>query len=239
MTSSAFPRLSWARSEMPRARGFETSHRLSGHEVSVMLVDSRAVMREGVRAAIERQPDLVVVAEAATVSEAGSLDVTPDVIVTDIKLSDATYGDVITELRDVFRQGPILVFTAVRDAAEVQSVLTAGANGYLLETSATTDLLAAIRAVAAGETYLQPSLGVQLARSQRPLTTALGLSPDEHHVLVLLVLGHTNVDVARLCNISLRTAETRRAQLQQKLDRHTRADLVEYARANGLVQLRP
>ncbi|MDQ1384267.1 MAG: hypothetical protein QOG65_1646 [Actinomycetota bacterium] len=204
-----------------------------------MLVDSRAMMREGLRAAIEPHPDLVVVAEAATVTDASSLDVTPDVIVTDIKLPDATYGDVITRLRDFFGQGSILVFTAVHDAAEVQAVLTAGANGYLLENSAATDVLAAIRAVAAGDTYLQPSLGVQLARSQRPLTTALGLSPDEHHVLLLLVLGYTNVDVARLCNISLRTAETRRAQLQQKLDRHTRAELVEYARANGLVQLRP
>jgi DNA-binding NarL/FixJ family response regulator len=204
-----------------------------------MLVDGRALMREGLRATIEHEPDLVVVAEAATVGEASSLDVTPDVIVTDIKLADATYGDAITELRELFRQGCILVFTAVYDAAEVQSVLAAGANGYLLETSAPTDLVAAIRAVAAGETYLQPSLGVQLARAQRPLTTALGLSQDEHHVLLLLVLGHTNVDVARLCNISLRTAETRRAQLQQKLDRHTRAELVEYARANGLVQLRP
>ena len=215
------------------------SHVRTGHTADVMLVDSRAVMRAGLRSVIEREPDLVVTAEAATLRDAGSVDVTPDVIVTDIVLSDATYGDVIAGLRELFQDGAILVFTPVGDPAEVQSVLTAGADGYLLETSEPTDLLAGIRAVAAGGTYLQPALGVQLARSQQPSNETLGLSPEEHHILLLLVLGHTNVDIARMRHISLRSAEAQRAQLQRKLGRHTRAELVEYARESGLVQLRP
>ena len=202
-----------------------------------MLVDSRAVLREGLRAEIEQAPDLVVVAQAATVRDAGSLDATPDVIITDLELPDAKYSDVISGLREFFPQSPILAFTSIDDPAEVQSVLNAGANGYLLETAEPTDLLAAIRAVAAGFTYVQPSLGVELARSHRLPDPAPGLSPQEEQVLRLLVLGHTNTDIARLCNISLRTAEAHRAHIQRKLGVHTRAELVQHARENGLIRL--
>jgi DNA-binding NarL/FixJ family response regulator len=195
-------------------------------------------MRRGLRVVIDQEPGLVVLAEAATVSDARALDVTPDVIVTDIDLADATSGDVIVGLHEFAPTSSILVFTPIGAPAEVQSVLAAGAKGYLLESAETAELIAGIRAVAAGETYLQPALGVALARSHRPLAT-LGLSLQEEHVLRLLVLGHTNVAIAQLCNMSLRTAEAHRAQIQRKLDRHTRAELVEYARANGLVQLDP
>jgi two-component system response regulator NreC len=222
---------------MARPSGLETSPVLSGRAVDVVLVDSRAVMRQGLRAVIEQESDLVVVAQAATVRDARSLDVTPDVVVTDVALPDAKYGDVIIGLRGFFPQSSILVFTPVGDPAEVKAVLAAGADGYLLESAEPTELLSGIRAVADGKSYLQPALGVQLALSQRPAETTLALSPREQHVLLLLVLGHTNVDVARLCNISLRTAEAHRAHIQRKLDRHTRAELVEYARETGLVRL--
>jgi two-component system, NarL family, response regulator NreC len=204
-----------------------------------MLVDGRAVMREGLRSVIEQEPDLVVVAQAATVGDARKVDVTPDVIVTDIDLPDAKYSDVVGGLREIFEHSSIVVFTPIGDPLEVQSILAAGADGYLLDTADGTDLVAGIRAVVAGESYLQPALGATLARSHRLPGTTLGLSPQEEHVLRLLLLGHTNVDVARLCNISLRTAETHRAHIQRKLDRHTRAELVEYAREQGLIQFGP
>ncbi len=194
-------------------------------------------MREGVRAVIEQEPDIVVVAQAATLGDGAHLDFIPDVIVTDVELSDAKYGDVINGLRGFSPRSAILVFTPIGDPAEIRSAFTAGAKGYLLETAEPTDLLAGIRAVARGETYVQPSLGVLLARSHRPGEATLGLSPQEERVLRLLVLGHTNVDVARLCNISLRAAETHRAHIQHKLGRKTRAELVEYAREAGIVQL--
>lgn len=207
--------------------------------VAVLLVDGRAVVREGLSAVIQPQPDLVVVAQAATVRDAGSLDVTPHVIVTDIDLADAKYGDVISGLRGFFRESSILVFTPIGHPAEVESVLAAGANGYLLETASTTDLLSGIRAVAGGETYLQPSLGAELARLHRGRNTAIALTPLEEQILRLLALGHTNTEVARLCNISLRSAESHRAQVQRKLGRRTRAELVEYARETGLIELGP
>jgi two-component system response regulator NreC len=207
--------------------------------VDVLLVDTRAVMREGQRSVIDREPDLVVVGQAETVADAGSLDVTPDVIVTDIELPDARHGDVIGRLRGYFQQSSILVFTPIGHPAEVQSVLDAGANGYLLETSPIADLLVGIRAVARGETHLQASLGVDLARLHRPRDAALALSPQEEEILRLLALGHTNLEVARLCNMSLRSAESHRAQIQRKLGRRTRAELVEYARETSLIDLGP
>ena len=104
-------------------------HTLSRRAVDVVLVDRRPVMRQGLRAVIEPEPDLVVVAQAATVRDARSLDVTPDVVVTDIDLPDAKYGDVIIGLREFFQQSSILVFTPVDDPAEVQAALAAGAAG--------------------------------------------------------------------------------------------------------------
>jgi two-component system response regulator NreC len=204
-----------------------------------MLVDTRAVVREGLRSVIDQQPDLVVVAQAATVQDAGSTGVTPHVIVTDVDLPDAKHGDVISSLRELFQQSSIFVFTPIGHPAEVQSVLDAGANGYLLETASAADLVAGIRAVARGETYLQPSLGVDLARLHRSRDTTFALSSQEAQILRLLALGHTNTEVARLCNMSLRTAESHRAQIQRKLGRRTRAELVEYAREAGLIDLGP
>jgi two-component system, NarL family, response regulator NreC len=217
----------------------EPSSCLSSRAVDVLLVDGRAVVREGLCVVIDQEPDLAVVAQAATVRDAGSLDVEPHVIVTDVDLTDAKHGDVISGLREFFRESSILVFTPIGDPAEVQSVLAAGARGYLLETAPTAELLAGIRAVAGGETYLQPSLGVELARLHLPRDAAAGLSPREEQVLRLIALGYTNVEVARLCRVSLRTVESHRAHIQRKLDRRTRAELVEYARESGLIDLDP
>lgn len=205
----------------------------------VLLVDGRAIVREGLRSVIDQQPDLTVVGQASTVEEAEGLGVGPDVVVTDVDLPDAKHGQVISRIRGRFRRSPILVFTPVRNPAEVQSVLDAGANGYLLDTARPADVVAGIHAVTRGETYLQSSLGVDLARLRRPRDTTLALSPQEEQVLRLLVLGHTNTEIARLCNMSLRTAESHRAQLQRKLGRRTRAELVEYARETGLIELGP
>jgi DNA-binding NarL/FixJ family response regulator len=216
-------------------RGGELTSSESNQAVDVMLVDSRPVVREGLCAVIDEQPDLVVVAQAASVRDAGGFDLEPHVIVTDIALPDAKPGEVISALRGYFAQSSILVFTPIGHPTEVQSVLAAGAAGYLLETATTSDLLTGIRAVAEGRTYLQPSLGVELARWHRPRDTTLGLSPREEQVLQLIALGHTNVEVARLCNVSLRTIESHRAHIHRKLGLQTRAELVQFARETGLI----
>ncbi len=205
--------------------------------IDVMLVDSRAVVRQGLKAVIEQEPDIVVVGQCATVNDARSLAIRPDVIVTELAPSGA--NQMIGQLRDIVPQSSILVFTPKADQATVQSALAAGANGYLLETADVIDLVDGIRTVANGETYLQPSLGMELARLHRHRIGAHGLSPQEERVLGLLALGHTNAEVARLCGVSLRTIEGRRAHIQQKLGRRTRAELVAFAREVGLFEEQP
>jgi two-component system response regulator NreC len=202
-----------------------------------MLVDPRAVVRAGLCALIDKESDLVVAAQAGTVRDAERLDVTPDVIVTDIDLPDANRGEVISRLRALFPKSSILVFTPIGHLAEIRSVLAAGADGYLLETAGTDDVLAGIRAVADGKTYLQPSLSIALARLHRFGDTEPGLSPQEEQVLRFLALGYTNLEVAGLCGVSLRTAESHRAQIRRKLGRRTRAELVEYALEVGLIEV--
>jgi two-component system response regulator NreC len=212
--------------------------RQSEDPVNVLLVDNRELVREGIRALIDGQPDFEVVAQVASLGSARTVDVTPELIITEVDLPDAKQADVISGLRETFPQSAILVLTMVDHPAKVQSMLAAGADGYLLKTAATHDLLTGIRALAAGQTYLQPSLGVELARWHRLRDTS-GLSPTEERVLRLLALGHTNSQVARLCEVSLRTVETHRARIHEKLGRRTRAELVEYAHEVGLVALDP
>ncbi|HEV7527241.1 MAG TPA: response regulator transcription factor [Acidimicrobiia bacterium] len=202
-----------------------------------MLVHSRAVVREGLRSVIERQSDLVVVAEAATVREAGAVGACPDVIVTDIDLPDARSADVISGLRGFFPRSSILVFTQNWHALNIQSAVGAGANGYLLENAPTDDLLTGIRAVATGAAYMQPSLGVEFLRSHAQLPdSTLNLTPEEQNILQLIALGHTNAEIARACYASLRTIESRRAHIHRKLGLATRSELVQFAREAGLLQ---
>jgi two-component system response regulator NreC len=207
--------------------------------VDIVLVDNRTVMREGVCALIEKQPDLVVVGQATSVGDAGSLGVRPHVVITEADLPDAKHGEVIKGLRAHFSETPILVLTLVAHPRKVQAVLSAGADGYLLKTATTNDLLAGIRSVATGDSYLQPSLGIDLARWHRPRSTTDALSPMEEEVLTWIALGHTNVEVARICHVSLRTVEAHRAHIQQKLGRRTRAELVEYVRELGIIEFDP
>jgi DNA-binding NarL/FixJ family response regulator len=222
--------------------------------INVMLVDNRTVTREGLCALIVQEPDLVVVAQAASLGDTGSLDVAPDVIVTEIDLPDARHGDVITGLRTFFPRSSILVLTLVGHPAKVQSVLAAGAHGYLLKTAATEDLLTGIRAVAAGETYLQPSLGVELARWHGPRDTTLGLSPTEelndrprglgsdltlreHEMLQLMAAGLGNKEIAEQLHLSLHTIRNHVQNVLAKLGAHSKLEAVAIATREGLVDL--
>ncbi len=208
--------------------------------IRLALVDDETMFREGLRALIEREPDLEVVAQAMSVRALEGMHVEPHVIVTGLSFPDAARDEVIIELRTRFRDASILALTSLDDLATVQQVLAAGADGYVLKSAATTDLFAGIRAVAHGGLYLQPSIGIAFASRPPELVTGSavgGLTPKETEVLRLLALGHTNAEVAALTGSSLRTIETHRAHIHQKLDRHTRAQLVRFALEVGLLRL--
>jgi two-component system response regulator NreC len=202
-----------------------------------MLVDNQNVVRQALGALIGQEPDLVVVAEAANVSDALRIKVTPEVIVADVELPDARLGEVISGLHSSFVKCPILVLSNVDQPVKIQAVLAAGADGYLLKTADVSDLLTGIRVLADGGSYVQSSLGVALARWHRPRNTDLSLTVKEENVLRLIALGHTNGEVADAMSVSLRTVESHRSRIHQKLGRLTRAELVQHARDVGLVEL--
>jgi DNA-binding NarL/FixJ family response regulator len=212
----------------------------NGAAVTVVVLDDHPVVTVGLRVLLDRQPDLTVVGEAISLEEARALTADPDVIVADLVLGEDRGAEVVTTLRARFANAAVLVLTMVDDLDEVRSVLSAGARGYLLKDAAAADLVDAVRRVARGEEYLQPSVGVALARSTREETrpgAVASLSERELHVARLLALGHTNAEIADLLAVSVRTVESHRARVFDKLGVRTRAELVRTAVEAGLVDL--
>jgi two-component system, NarL family, response regulator NreC len=208
--------------------------------VPLVLVDHETVFREGLQALVGPEPDIVVVGQAGTLRTAEELAVEPHVVVTDLELPDAAPDQVVTRLQRHFPDAAIIALTALDDLTTVRRALAAGANGYLLKSAEATDLFAAIRTVTQGGQYLQPSIEIALALRQPDEYTMLmvgGLSPKETEVLRVLALGHTNAEAAELLSVSLRTIETHRAHIQQRLGLQTRAQLVRFALDTGLLQL--
>ena len=208
--------------------------------IRLALVDEQTLFREGLRALVEQEPDFTVVGQASSVQALESLDVEPHVVVTDLASADASFEQVIEQLRSRFREVAIVALTAFEDLQTIRNVLAAGADGYVLKSAGVTDLFAGIRAVARGGLYLQSSIGIAFA--SKPAEDVVhpsigGLTPKETDVLRLLALGHTNAEIAQLVGASLRTIETHRAHIHQKLDRHTRAELVRYSLDAGLLRL--
>jgi two-component system, NarL family, response regulator NreC len=201
--------------------------------VRVLLVDDHAVVRAGVRLVLERE-GVEVVGEAGSEERAVVLARAhrPDVIVLDVLLPGKGGLALIPELEAVSPRSHILMLSADADPGTVRNALDAGATGYSLKKASDADLVTAVHSVAEGDSYVHPELGAKLARAGRP---AGPLSPRELDVLRLVALGHTNHEIAQELVISTRTAEMHRASVMRKLRLETRAQLVNYALANGLI----
>lgn len=213
---------------------------MSQGQIAVLLMDDHVVVREGLRALLERQDDIDVMAEASTVAEAVALDVDPDVVVADLMLPDERGVEVVRRLKQRHQNAAILVLTMVDNPTDVQQCLAAGARGYLLKETAGSELVDAVRKVAGGEDYLQPSLGAALAKWKespgRVRARAVDdLTPREREVLRLIALGHTNSEIASMLYVSVRTVENHRAGVMRKLGLRTRAELVRHAAEAGLI----
>jgi two-component system, NarL family, response regulator NreC len=220
--------------------GRETALPQSEPVIRIALVEDQRILREGLRALIAGVADLEVVADAAGIAALEAVDVEPDVVVTGLAFADAARDLVIKRIRARFPRAAIVALTVHDDLATVQLALAAGADGYVLKSAPSTDLFAGIRAVANGGLYLQPSIGIAFA-AQPPeeidSSSVGGLTPKETEVLRFLALGHTNAEIAALTGSSIRTIETHRAHIHQRLDRHTRAELVRFALDAGLLRL--
>lgn len=206
----------------------------------VLLIDDHTVVRQGVRMLLERDDEFVVSREAATLPEALTPGEDPDVVLTDLILETEQGEELVAALRNRYPNTPILVLSMVDDPGEVRAALSAGADGYLLKEAAAEDLLQAMRSVVSGEGYLQPSLGVAMAREgdlRNPAGFAIALTEREREVLQLLVLGHTNKQMADILGVSMRTVEAQRASLLRVVGVTSRAELVRFALDNGLARL--
>jgi two-component system response regulator NreC len=209
--------------------------------VRVALCDDHAVVRRGLRRILDAQEDFEVVGEAGTVKEAIALaaETHPDVFVMDLGLPD---GSGISAAGEVGRVSPatrVLVLTVHDDAAYLRRVFDAGAIGYLVKEAADIDLVGAIREVAAGRSYVHPSVAAAVPAGDAPSARLGGLgrelSEREVEVIRLLALGLTNAEIADRIHVSVGDLEAQRADICRKLEVRTRAELVRLALAAGLL----
>jgi two-component system, NarL family, response regulator NreC len=208
--------------------------------IHILLLDDHPVVTEGLQRLLDGHCDLEVVPTAATLEQALAATATPDVVVSDLVLGNSRGRgqDIVSALLARFPCAKVLVLTMVDDPSEVRAVLAAGARGFMVKDAAAVDLVDAVRRVAAGEDYLQPSVGAALAKAgshEPPSETTVLLSEREASVARLLSLGHTNSEIAELLAVSQRTVESHRARLLDKLGVRSRAELVQRATELGLV----
>jgi len=158
-----------------------------------------------------------------------------DVVLTDLNLPDLDGLDLVKRIKEASPDTEIVVLTMQNEPVFARRALQAGVRGYVLKEAADTELVQAVRSAAAGDTYLQPALGARLAAGSGG-HNGDELSERERDVLRLIALGHTNAEVAEQLYISIRTVESHRAHIQQKLRLSSRAELVRYALEHGLVE---
>ncbi len=204
----------------------------------IVLADAQNVVRHGLRMLLDAEPGFEVVAEAGDVEDARRYvrGHHPDVLVLDLNMPAGSSLEAIPMIREQSPETQIVVVTTQQEPALARHALGAGALGYVFKDAADEELVEAVRRAGAGESYLNPGLGARMATE--PESGLPGdLSEREVDVLRLIALGHTNAEVAAHLYLSVRTIETHRAHIQQKLRLSTRAELVRYALENKLISV--
>jgi two-component system, NarL family, response regulator NreC len=212
-------------------------------EITIVLADDHSVVRSGLRLLLDQAGGLRVVSEAGDAESAVRtvLGYKPHVLVLDLNMpGELTSLQAIPRITEVSPGTHVVVLTMQEDPEFARQALQAGAAGYVLKEAADTELVEAVRRAAAGETYLNPRLGAKLAATPAtPQGPPDDLSEREVEVLRLVALGHTNTEIAGQLYLSVRTVESHRAHIQQKLRLSSRAELVRYALDRGLLETPP
>jgi two-component system response regulator NreC len=205
--------------------------------IRIVLADDHAVVRSGLRLLLDDEPDFEVVAEAGDVDGARRYvrGHHPSVLVLDLNMPGGSSLEAIPVIRAESPGTQIVVLTMQNEPTYARDALASGAIGYVLKEAADSELVEAVRRAAAGQGYLNPALGARVAA--QPTGPPDHLSGRELDVLRLIALGHTNTEIAERLYLSVRTIESHRARIQQKLELSTRSELVRYALERGLVDL--
>jgi two-component system response regulator NreC len=209
--------------------------------IKVVLVDDHAVVRSGLRLLLDAHDDIEVVGEAGNAKDAifRARALKPDVMLLDVVMPGESGIEVLPELLKESPDTKVLVLSMQDDPSYVREAFASGASGYVLKEAADEEVVSAVREIAGGGRYVHPTLGARLVAAEaeaRAAAEADPLSEREREVLRLLALGHTNQEIAKMLYISVRTAETHRAHIMQKLGLSTRAELVHYALVQGLLE---
>lgn len=218
---------------------------MSVSKIRVLIVDDHAIVRTGLRLLISGQEDMTVIGEAGSTQEGidAAERLSPDVALIDLSLPGEGGIEAIRQLRRTRPRVRTVALTMHDDPAYLRSVLSAGGSGYVVKRAADTELLAAIRAVREGRSFISPLLtevespeALAAPQVSGLAETALTrLSARERQVLVLLAHGHTHSEMADQLGISVKTVETHRARLSEKLGLKSRSDLVRLALEAGLL----
>jgi DNA-binding NarL/FixJ family response regulator len=205
----------------------------------LVLVDDHPILRAGLKVLLDSQAGLSVLAEADSGSTAIELigRVSPDLVVMDVSLTGMSGAETTRQLKGLWPHLPILALSAHESPGFVRMMLDAGVDGYALKRAACDELVRAVRTVAAGGTYVDPSISGQLLRSNgAPGKAVTSLSEREAEVVRLLAQGMSMKEIAQQLAVSPRTLETYRARAMEKLSLRSRADLVRYAFRNGWLE---
>ncbi len=215
----------------------EATPESSAETITVVLADDHELVRDGIRLVLEAQPDIEVVAQAGDSDAAARyvLGHKPHVLVLDLNMPGSPSLELLPRLAESSPRTAVVVLTMQNDPSFARQALRAGAKGYVIKHSAANELVTAVRAAVAGDTYINPSLGARLAAEPVSDGPPDDLTPREIEVLGLLALGYMNPEIAEQLVLSVRTVETHRANIQRKTALGTRAELIAYAIENRLV----
>ena len=203
--------------------------------IHIVLADDHAVVRSALRMLLDAEPGMEVVAEAGDVD--GAIRYVrghrPEVLILDLNMPGRASLEAIPDIAEASPETRIVVLTMQSEPAFAREAMQAGVLGYILKEAADAELVKAVRLAAEGQTYLQPDLGARLAAE--PPGPPDDLSARELEILRLIALGHTNAEIAEQLVISVRTVESHRAHIQQKLRVSKRSELVRYALERGML----
>jgi two-component system response regulator NreC len=210
-----------------------------------VLADDHTILRDGIRALLEDQPDMLVVGEAEDGRQTVQLthELRPEIVLMDIGMPLLNGLEATRQIKRDHPDIQVLVLTMHENEEYIREVLAAGASGYVLKQAAASELVAAIRAVHRGEAVLSPAITRVViqdylrSEAAQPITASNELTSREREVLQLIAEGHTSKEIAEMLFLSVKTVQAHRTSLMQKLDLHDRGDLIKYAIQKKIIEV--